>query len=102
MASRSNIDLVALLRKPLSRGEVNGFLREAAEGPYRGLADYTEEPIVSSDVKGNLASAVFDASATQDMGPGLVKVLTWFDNGWAYAARMLELARRMAADGSGG
>lgn len=98
----SNIDLVTLLTKPLSAEDVNAILREAAQGAYRGLADYTEDPIVSSDVKGNLASAVFDASATQGMGPGLVKTLTWFDNGWAYAARMLELARRMAQAGPAG
>jgi len=98
----SNIDLVTSLREPLSPEDVNAILREAAGGRYRGLVDYTEEPIVSSDVKGNLASAVFDASATLGMGPGLVKTLTWFDNGWAYAARMLELARRMAAAGTGG
>lgn len=98
----SNIDLVTLLTKPLSAEDVNTVFREAAQGGYRGLADYTEDPIVSSDVKGNLASAVFDASATQGMGPGLVKTLVWFDNGWAYAARMLELARRMARPGPAG
>ncbi len=98
----SNIDLVALLREPVSEVDINALLRGAAEGRYRGLVDYTEEPIVSSDVKGNLASAVFDASATLGMGPGLVKTLTWFDNGWAYAARMLELTRRMAESGRGG
>jgi glyceraldehyde 3-phosphate dehydrogenase len=98
----SNIDLVTLLRRPAEPEEINGLLRGAATGPYRGLADYTEEPIVSSDVKGNLASAVFDGSATMGMGADLVKTLTWFDNGWAYAARMLELARRMSERGTGG
>ena len=98
----SNIDLVALLRKPLAASEVNEVLRDAAAGEYRRLAEYTEEPIVSSDVKGNLASAVFDGSATLQMGSGLVKTLTWFDNGWAYAGRMLELARRMTEIGPGG
>jgi glyceraldehyde 3-phosphate dehydrogenase len=93
----SNIDLVTQLRSPLTVDEVNGIFREAAEGQYTGLVDYTEEPIVSSDVKGNLASAVFDASATMVLGDGLVKTLTWFDNGWGYAARMLELARNMAS-----
>jgi glyceraldehyde 3-phosphate dehydrogenase len=93
----SNIDLVAGLTAPLSADELNATMRNAAAGAYRGLLDYTEEPIVSSDVKCNLASAVFDASATMDLGGGIVKTLTWFDNGWAYAARMLELARAMAA-----
>jgi len=98
----SNIDLVTLLQQPLGPAEVNRLLRDAANGPYRGLTDYTEEPIVSSDVNRNLASAVFDASATMGMGPGLVKTLTWFDNGWAYAARMLDLARRMGELSEGG
>lgn len=93
----SNIDLVAGLRSPLSAAELNALMRKAATGAYAGLLDYTDEPIVSSDVKGNLASAVHDASATMELGGGIVKTLTWFDNGWAYAARMLELARTMAA-----
>lgn len=93
----SNIDLVAGLHLPLSTAQINALMREAATGAYAGLLDYTEEPIVSSDVKGNLASGVFDASATMNLGGGIVKTLTWFDNGWAYAARMLELARAMAA-----
>ena len=93
----SNIDLVAGLGAALPAEEINAVMREAANGMYAGLLDYTEEPIVSSDVKGNLASAVFDASATMDLGGGIVKTLTWFDNGWAYAARMLDLARAMAA-----
>jgi glyceraldehyde 3-phosphate dehydrogenase len=97
----SNIDLTARLRKRLSAADVNEIFREASQGRYRGLVDYTEEPIVSSDVIGNYCSAVIDAPATMAIGDGLVKVLGWFDNGWAYAARMLELARRMM-DGSAG
>jgi glyceraldehyde 3-phosphate dehydrogenase len=96
VAVGSNIDMVAQLREPWDVEQVNRAVQEAAAGPYRGLVDYTEESIVSSDVKGNLASAVFDATATMAMGKGLVKTLTWFDNGWSYAARMLELARKMA------
>lgn len=97
----SNIDLTVQLRSSRTADEVNSVFREAAQGRYRGLVDYTEEPIVSSDVIGNLCSAVIDASATLGIGGNLVKVVGWFDNGWAYAARMLELARRMV-DGVGG
>ncbi len=93
----SNIDLVAQLRRPLSRDDLNRVFREAAGGPYRGLVDYTEDPIVSSDVRGNYASAVYDAAASMTLEGGLVKMLLWYDNGWAYAARMLETAKRMAA-----
>ena len=60
------------------------------------LIDYTEEPIVSSDVIGNPASAVMDAKATLSLGNGMVKTVAWYDNGWGFAYRMLELAKRMA------
>jgi glyceraldehyde 3-phosphate dehydrogenase len=93
----SNIDLTAQLRRPLSAADVNEVFREAANGKYKGLVDYTEEPIVSSDVQGNFCSAVIDGSATMAMGCNMTKVIAWFDNGWAYAARMLDLAKRMAA-----
>lgn len=102
VAAGSNIDLVAKLGKPLTAGEVNGAVRAAAEGPLRGLVEYTEELIVSSDVVGNTCSALFDASATMVLPGGLVKTLTWFDNGWAYAARMLETAELLAARAEGG
>jgi glyceraldehyde 3-phosphate dehydrogenase len=92
----SNIDLVSELQRPLGAKEVNEIVRQAAEGPYKGLIDYTEEPIVSSDVVGNSASAVFDAQATLSLGNGLVKTIVWYDNGWGYAYRMLELAKKLA------
>ncbi len=93
----SNIDLVTQLRRPAAPDEINGLFRAAAAGAYAGLVDFVEDPIVSSDVIGNYASAVFDATATMTLAGGLTKTLTWFDNGWAYAARMLDLVERMAA-----
>lgn len=99
VAAGSNIDLTAQLKKAMTVAEVNALFREAAEGRYQGLVGYTEEQIVSSDVIGNYCSAVIDASATMVTGCSVVKVLGWFDNGWAYAARMLELARRMGLGG---
>lgn len=92
----SVIDLNAELKKPLSAVEVNAIVREAAEGPYKGRLAYTEEPIVSSDVVGNPASGVFDAQATMSLGNGMVKCVIWYDNGWGFAYRMVELARLMA------
>jgi glyceraldehyde 3-phosphate dehydrogenase len=92
----SNIDLVSELRKPLSAADLNAIVKEAASGPYRGLIEYTEEPIVSSDVVGNSASAVYDAQATLSLGNGLTKNVVWYDNGWGYAYRMLELAKKLA------
>ncbi len=92
----SNIDLVTELEKPLSAKEYNAIFAEAATGQYKGLLGYTEEPIVSSDVVGNSCSGLIDAQATLSLGNGLVKSLIWYDNGWGYAYRMLETARKLA------
>jgi glyceraldehyde 3-phosphate dehydrogenase len=91
----SNIDLVSELEKPLSAEEVNAIVREAADGPYRGLVEYTNEPIVSSDCIGHDASAVFDAQATLSLGNGMVKTVLWYDNGWGFAHRMVDLAKKL-------
>jgi len=92
----SNIDLVTELEQPLSAEEYNAIFAEAAEGDYKGLLGYTEEPIVSSDVVGNSCSGLIDAKATLSLKNGLVKSLIWYDNGWGYAYRMLDTARRVA------
>ncbi len=92
----SNIDLVTELEKPLSAEEYNAIFAEAAEGEYKGLLGYTDEPIVSSDVVGNSCSGLIDAKATLSLENGLVKSLIWYDNGWGYAYRMLDTARKMA------
>ena len=63
--------------------------------PLRGVLEYTEEPIVSSDVIGNPHSAIFDSLSTQIVGGNLLKTLTWYDNGWGYANRVVELIGRL-------
>ena len=95
--AESNIDLVAELDKPLTAEEYNAIFAEAAAGEYKGLLGYTTEPIVSSDVIGNPHSGVIDAQATLSLENGLVKSVIWYDNGWAYAYRLLETAKKMAA-----
>lgn len=92
----SVIDLNAELAKPLSAAEVNALVQKAAAGKYKGLIEYTEDPIVSSDVVGCSASGMFDAQATMSLGNGMIKCVIWYDNGWGYAYRMLELARKLA------
>ena len=92
----SNIDLVAELEKPLTAEEYNAIFAEAAEGDYKGLLGYTTEPIVSSDVIGNPHSGVVDAQATLSLNNGLIKSIIWYDNGWAYAYRLLETAKKLA------
>ncbi len=92
----SNLDLVVELAKPLDAKDYNKIFAEAAEGQYSGLLGYTDEPIVSSDIIGNACSGVLDAQATISLENGLIKSVVWYDNGWAYAYRMLETARKMA------
>jgi glyceraldehyde 3-phosphate dehydrogenase len=86
----SNLDLSTQLRKSASAEEVNAAVRAAAEGPLSRYLDYAVDPIVSSDVIGNDHSAVFDSLATLALPSGLVKTVTWYDNGWGYAARILD------------
>ena len=96
VSAGSNIDLVLEIDKPLTAEEFNGILKTASEGKFAGLLGYTDEPIVSSDVIGNSCSALVDAQATLSLGNGLIKCVVWYDNGWAYAYRLLETARRLA------
>jgi glyceraldehyde 3-phosphate dehydrogenase len=96
VSAGSNLDLVVELEKPLTAEEYNAIFAAAATGKYKGLLGYTTEPIVSSDVIGNPHSGVIDAQATLSLNNGLVKSIVWYDNGWAYAYRLLETAKRMA------
>lgn len=88
----SVVDLVAELGKDTSAGEVNAALKKAAEGPMKGILQYTEEPIVSIDCNGNSHSSVFDASVTKVLQNRMVKVLSWYDNEWGYSSRLRDLA----------
>ena len=85
-------DFVADLSRDVSVEEVNRAFREAAQGPLKGLLEYCEEELVSSDFKGNPASAIFDAPSTMVMGGNMVKVLAWYDNEWGYSCRVADLA----------
>jgi glyceraldehyde 3-phosphate dehydrogenase len=92
----SCVDLVTLMRRPVERQEINEIVRSAAGSRMRRIIEYTEEPIVSSDVIGNSHSAVFDGLSTQVIGGNLLKTITWYDNGWGYATRVVELVERLA------
>jgi glyceraldehyde 3-phosphate dehydrogenase len=91
----SNVDLVALLERTVTAKEVNAAVKDAARGPFAGVLEYTEQPIVSSDVIGNDHSGIFDALCTSVLAGNLVKTITWYDNGWGYARRVVELIERM-------
>ncbi len=92
----STVDLVVELDRDVTVEEVNAAMKAAAEGPMVGIMEYTEDPIVSTDIIGNPHSSIFDASATQVLGGNLVKVMSWYDNEWGYSNRVVDLAERLA------
>jgi glyceraldehyde 3-phosphate dehydrogenase len=93
-------DFTGLLGKEVTVDEVNRAFREAASsGPLAKIIEYSEEPIVSSDIVGSAASCVFDAPLTMAMG-NLVKVLGWYDNEWGYSNRLVDLAVIVGSAGS--
>ncbi|HUT37106.1 MAG TPA: type I glyceraldehyde-3-phosphate dehydrogenase [Planctomycetota bacterium] len=92
----SVVDLVAVLKKDVTKEEVNAALKAAAEGPMKGILEYTEDPIVSSDVVGNCVSSLLDAQCTMVMQKRMVKVVSWYDNEMGYSTRCVELIRLMA------
>ena len=83
-------DFVANLKKPASVEEINAAFKAAAAGPLKGVLEYTDAPIVSSDIVTNPHSCVFDSELTMSMG-SLVKVLGWYDNEWGYSNRLVDL-----------
>ena len=91
----SNLDLSARVKQPVTRDDVNEMFQVAANGSLKGYVQYVDEPIVSSDVIANPHSAIFDSLATIALPGGLVKTIAWYDNGWGYAARILETARKL-------
>lgn len=88
-------DVTAIMKRDVTKAEVNAALKAAAEGPLKGIIRYTEEPIVSSDIVGDPHSAIFDASLTKTMGR-MLKFFSWYDNEWGYSARMVDVLELMA------
>lgn len=97
----STLDLTTEMRGEVTPESVNAAMKLAADGRFKGIMEYTEQPIVSSDVIGNAHSVVFDALSTQVVGGNLLKTISWYDNGWGYACRVVELVKRLAALGVG-
>jgi glyceraldehyde 3-phosphate dehydrogenase len=93
----STVDLVVELDREVTVEEVNAAVKRAAEGAFKGIVSYTEDPIVSTDVIGDPHSSIFDAEETQVLGGNLVKVLAWYDNEWGYSNRVVDLIERLAA-----
>ena len=86
----SVVDLVAVLEKEAGVDDINAAVEHASQGALAGILEYTEDPIVSSDVIGNPASSVFDAKATMAMG-NMCKVVSWYDNEWGFSNRLVDL-----------
>lgn len=89
----SLVDLTATLKKKAGVKEVNAALKEAAEGPLKGIMAFSEEPLVSIDYNHCPLSSTIDADSTKSLGDNLVKVLSWYDNEWGYSNRVVDLAR---------
>ncbi|MDH7498252.1 MAG: type I glyceraldehyde-3-phosphate dehydrogenase [Syntrophomonadaceae bacterium] len=92
-------DLVVETEKPVSAESINQAMREAAEGPYRGIIEYCALPLVSRDFNGNPHSCIFDALSTMVMGDTMAKLVAWYDNEWGYSTRVVDVVALLAARG---
>ena len=88
-------DFVGILSKEATIEEINAAMKKAAEGPMKGVLEYTEDPIVSSDIVHNPSSCIFDSLSTMVSGT-LVKVVGWYDNEWGYSCRVIDLLKKIA------
>jgi glyceraldehyde 3-phosphate dehydrogenase len=79
--------------------DVNAAVREASEGALAKIVEYSEVPLVSSDIIGNPHSSIFDALSTKSAGDGYIKVVAWYDNEWGYSNRVVDLIDRLVAVG---
>jgi len=95
----SLVDLVCVLKKDATAEDVNRAVKEASETSMKGVLQYTDEPLVSSDIVGNPHSSIFDSGITKMIGPRLLKVLSWYDNELGYSSRMVDMLVLMAAKG---
>ena len=96
VANGSVTDLVASVKKSVSIEEINNVIKAASENELKGILEYCEDPIVSSDIIDNAHSCIFDSLSTYVIGDNLVKVIGWYDNEWGYSNRMVDLTERIA------
>ncbi len=95
----SVVDFVATLRKETTKEEVNDAFKRAAAGPLKGILEYSDEPLVSMDFRGDPHSSIIDGLSTMVEGGNLVKVLAWYDNEWGYSCRVADLTNFIAQKG---
>ncbi len=96
VADGSIVDLVAELSKNTTADEINAAMKKSADGPMKGVLEYCEDPIVSTDIVGNPHSSIFDSLSTTVMDGNFIKVLSWYDNEWGYSMRTIDLVKRVA------
>jgi glyceraldehyde 3-phosphate dehydrogenase len=92
-------DLVAELKVNVTVDQINAAFKEASEGALKGILNYSEEPLVSSDYNGDPASSTIDALSTMVVGDNMVKVISWYDNEWGYSNRVVDLVEYIAKKG---
>ena len=92
----SVVDLTCELSREASYAGICAAMKEAAAGPLRGVLGYTDEEVVSSDMRGQSCTSIFDARAGMQLDPTFVKLIAWYDNEWGYASKLLDLARTVA------
>jgi len=95
----SVVDFVANVRKEVTKDEINQAFKDAAAGPLKGILGYTDEPLVSSDFRGDPRSSIIDGLTTMVLGGTMVKVVAWYDNEWGYSNRVADLARFVGQKG---
>lgn len=96
VADGSVVDLTVELERDATVESINAAMKKAADGPMRGILEYTTDPIVSSDIIGNSHSSIFDAPLTQVLDGRMAKVIAWYDNEWGYSSRVEDLIVRLA------
>jgi glyceraldehyde 3-phosphate dehydrogenase len=93
----SIVDLAVRLGKNASRDDINAAVREAAAGSMKAVVEYSEAPLVSSDIIGNTHSSIFDALSTNSQEDGFARIVSWYDNEWGYSNRVVDLIGMLAA-----
>ena len=98
VSSGSITDMVFTLKREVTKEEVNDALKQAAEADLKGVLEYTEEPIVSADIVGNSHSSIVDGLSRMVLGNknNVVKILSWYDNEWGFASRLVSLIKFVA------
>ncbi len=91
----SVVDLTVKLEKDATVDDINAAMKKAAEGPMKGVLQYMEEPVVSSDIIGNPHSSIYDVELTMEMEGNMFKIISWYDNEWGYSSRVVDLLEKM-------